>query len=81
MPLAKQLSKSRPSDILGEYLRRTRTARYFSNVFTRQGLALMHLPTCPLRRDNQWTKIKIKPRRNQNICGSILMLCHVPFAA
>ena len=39
---------------MGEYLRRARTARYFSNVFTRKGLALAHLPKCPLRRDNPW---------------------------
>ena len=37
-----------------EYLRRARTALYFSNVFTRKGLALAHLPKCPLRRDNPW---------------------------
>ena len=28
------------------------TARYFSNTFTRKGLALTHLSKCPLRRDN-----------------------------
>ena len=28
------------------------TARYFSNMFTRKGLALTHLPKCPLRRDD-----------------------------
>ena len=37
---------------LGEYWRCARTQRYFSNAFTRKGLALTHLPKCPLRRDS-----------------------------
>ena len=35
---------------MGKYLR----ARYFSNAFTRKGLALRHLQNCPLRTDNPW---------------------------
>ena len=40
--------------MLGEYLRRVRVVRYFSNVFTRKGLALTHLAKCPLGTNNPW---------------------------
>ena len=31
-------------------------ARYFSNVFNCKGVALTHLPKCPLGRDNPWVQ-------------------------
>ena len=60
---------------MGEHLRRARTARYFSNVFNRKGLALTHIPKCPLRRDNPWVphigaelRGRDLPRATNNIC-------------
>ena len=35
-------------------MRHALAVRYFSDMFTRKGLALTHLPKCPLRRDNPW---------------------------
>ena len=49
-------------------------ARYFSNVFTRKGLALTHLPKCTLRRDNHWVPhagAKIRGRDLQRATNDI----------
>ena len=42
-----ECGSGKKSSSLGEYLRPARAARYFSNVFTRKGLALTHLPKMP----------------------------------
>ena len=68
-------------DFVGEYLRRARTARYFSNVFTRKGLAVTHLPKCPLRRDNPWVLHAGADLRGRDLQRATNNICSTPHLA
>ena len=74
-------SWANPTNERGEYLRRMRAAHYFSNVFTRKGLALTPLPKCPLRRDSPWVPHARAELRGQNLQGATNDICIAPHLA
>ena len=57
-----------------------RSPHNFSDVFTCKGLALTHLPKCPLRRDNPWvthTGAELRGRDLQGATNNIRIAPHL----
>ena len=65
----------------GEYPHRVCAPRYFSNVFTRKGLALTHLSKCPLRRDNLWVPHAGAELRGRDLQRATNDICVAPHLA